>query len=72
MLAKVIIVLFLIAIIYSLGSGLYFLMSNKGRETSMAKALSWRIGLSLLLFCLLFLGFATGVIQPHAISGAKF
>ncbi|HIN82215.1 MAG TPA: DUF2909 domain-containing protein, partial [Chromatiales bacterium] len=29
------------------------------------KALTWRIGLSVALFILLMVGYATGLIQPH-------
>ena len=68
MLAKLVIVLFLILILCCLGSALYYLLTGKGGSTSMAKALSWRIGLSLLLFVLLFVGFATGVLHPHPFS----
>jgi hypothetical protein len=67
MLAKLIIVLFLVVIIYSLGSALYFLVWEKSDSTRMVKALSWRIGLSLLLFFLLFVAYAFGWITPHAI-----
>ena len=31
----------------------------------MARALTWRIGLSVVLFLLLLAGFASGVLQPH-------
>jgi len=65
MLAKLIIILFLIVILYSLGSGLYFLVRDKGDSTRVVKALTWRIGLSLLLFMLLFVAYALGWITPH-------
>lgn len=60
------IVLTLVAIIFSLGSGLFYLMADKGQSTRTVKALSWRIGLSLALFALIVLGMATGVITPNA------
>lgn len=63
---KIGIVLTLAAIIFSLGSGLFYLMSDKGQSTRTVKALSWRIGLSLALFALIVLGMATGVITPNA------
>jgi hypothetical protein len=65
MLVKVIIVLFLVVIIYSLGSGLYFLLHDKGENSRVVLALTWRIVLSLVLFGLLFLAYATGLIVPH-------
>jgi len=62
---KAIIILTLIAIIISLGSGIVFLVKDNGRSTRTVKALTIRIGLSLLLFFALLIGFATGVISPH-------
>lgn len=67
MLAKLVIILFLIVILYSLGSGLFFLVRDKGRSDRVVKSLTWRIGLSLLLFILLFVAFAMGLIQPHGV-----
>jgi hypothetical protein len=70
MITKVIIVLFLFAIIGSLFSGLFFLMKDKGASERTVKALTVRVSLSVLLFILLMIGFATGVLQPHgAIPG---
>lgn len=70
MLTKIIVVLFLIAIIGSLFSGLFFLMRDKGASERTVKALTVRVSLSVLLFILLMLGFATGLLQPHgAIPG---
>lgn len=70
MLVKIIIVLFLLVIMYSLGSALYYLAHerNEADADNVIKALSWRIGLSLLLFILLFIAYALGWIQPHGIS----
>ena len=65
MLTKIIIVLFLLAIIGSLFSGLFFLMRDKGASERTVKALTIRVSLSVLLFILLMLGFATGLLQPH-------
>lgn len=69
MLAKIIIVLFLFAIIGSLFSGLFFLMRDKGASERTVKALTVRVSLSVLLFILLMIGFATGVLQPHGLNG---
>ena len=35
--------------------------------TRTVKALTWRIGLSLVAFAILMIGAATGLIQPHGI-----
>jgi hypothetical protein len=67
MLTKVIIVLFLLGIIGSLFSGLFFLMKDKGTSERTVRALTVRVSLSVLLFILLIIGFATGVLQPHGI-----
>ncbi|MHB1949361.1 MAG: twin transmembrane helix small protein [Gammaproteobacteria bacterium] len=67
MLVKLVIVLFLFVILYCLGSGLFYLVRDKGRSDRVVRALSWRIGLSLLLFILLFVAFALGLIKPHGV-----
>ena len=70
MLTKIIVVLFLLVIIGSLFSGLFFLMKDKGASERTVKALTVRVSLSVLLFILLMIGFATGLLQPHgAIPG---
>ena len=66
---KIIIVLFLISILFSLGSALYFLVKDKGDSERIVKALTWRIALSLILFILLFVAFAFGWIHPHGVIG---
>ncbi|MET0225935.1 MAG: twin transmembrane helix small protein [Dokdonella sp.] len=68
MLSKVLILLFLAAIIYNLGAGLYFMMSDKGGSDRTLKALTRRIGLSVLLIVLVIIGIWTGLIKPHGIG----
>jgi len=67
MLAKIIIVLFLFIIVGSLFSGLFHLVRDKGSSERTVKALTVRISLSVLLFILLMIGYATGVLQPHGV-----
>ena len=62
------IVAFLILIVYNLGAGLYYMMTDKGQTDRMLKALTRRIGLSVLLILLVILGIWTGVIKPHGIG----
>ena len=69
MLIKAVVILFMIVIVISLGSGLRYLIKDKENSKRTVKALSWRIGLSLTLFIILFIGFATGLITPHGIGG---
>lgn len=67
MLPKLFIVLVLLVILGSLASGLVFLIRDRGGSDRTVKALTWRIGLSVTLFLLLMLGYATGVLQPHGV-----
>jgi hypothetical protein len=67
MLMKIVVVLILLAIVASLGSGLFFLVRDKGHSKRTVKALTWRIGMSLALFVLLMIAYALGLIQPHGI-----
>lgn len=59
---KVIIVLMLIFIVASLFSALFYLGKDKGTSNRTAKALTVRIGLSILLFIMLLTGYYTGFI----------
>ena len=54
-------------IIFSLAEGMYYLAKDDGRrsKTRMARALTVRIALSLILFVLLIGGYFFGLIQPH-------
>lgn len=67
MLPRLIIILVLVAIVASLFSGMYFMIHDRGRSTRNVKALSIRIGLSLLLFALLIIAYLTGIISPNQI-----
>jgi hypothetical protein len=66
MLIQAIIILFLIAILASLGSASYYLLHlRRGVDKRMVKALTVRISLSLMLFLILMVAFAMGWITPH-------
>jgi len=65
---KIIIVLLLLAILVSLSSGMFFLVHDKGETNRTVKSLTIRIALSIALFLMLFIGYFTGMIQPHGIS----
>ncbi|MCG8466011.1 MAG: twin transmembrane helix small protein [Xanthomonadales bacterium] len=69
---KLIIFLFLAAILYSLGSGFYFMMKDKGESDRLVRSLTWRIGLSLALFLMLFAAFKLGYIQPNGYSPVRY
>lgn len=59
---KIVVILFLIFIVGSLGSALYFLIKDRGQSDRMVKALTVRVVLSVVLFALLMLGFYLGFI----------
>lgn len=65
---QLLIVACLIAIILSLGSGLFHLVKDKGDSNKMVRALTLRIALSVALFVLLFIAWRQGLIQPHGIA----
>jgi succinate dehydrogenase/fumarate reductase cytochrome b subunit len=65
MLTKLLIVAFLIVIVYNLGAGLYYMMTDKGQSDRTLKALTRRIALSVLLIVLVILGIWAGIIKPH-------
>ena len=67
MYTKIIVVLFLIFIVGSLFSGLYYLVKDKGTSERTVRALTLRISLSVILFILLMIGYATGLLQPHGV-----
>ncbi|MDG1462615.1 MAG: twin transmembrane helix small protein [Gammaproteobacteria bacterium] len=67
MLIKILILAVLIAIIISLGSGLFFLVKDKDAKSKrMANSLTVRIVLSIALFFLLIIAYQQGLIQPHS------
>jgi hypothetical protein len=59
---KIIVILFLLLILGSLGSALYFLVRDRGHSERTVRALTWRIALSITLFVLLMAGYYTGII----------
>ena len=67
MISKILIVAFLIAIVWNLGAGMYYMMTDKGGSDRTVKALTKRIALSVLLIVLIIIGLLTGYIQPHGL-----
>ena len=68
MLVKILVIIVMLIIAGTLGSGLYYLVHDAGRGDRTVKALTWRIVISLILFILLLLGFAFNIITPHGID----
>ncbi len=64
---KIVVILFLLLILASLGSALFFLVNDRGQSKRTVKALALRVGLSVSLFLLLMAGYYFGLI-PGKIS----
>ncbi len=64
---KVLVVLMLVAIVASLGSALFHLTRSGGDSRRMFRSLALRVGLSVGLFILLMIAWATGLIAPHGL-----
>ncbi len=65
MLSTILIILFLLVILFTLGSGLVYLVKDKSSSTRTLTALKWRVGLSIVLFLMIILGLKTGYIQSN-------
>ena len=59
---RFLVLLFLVVIVASLGSALYYMIRDKGHSKRTLNALTVRIALSIVLFVLLMVGYATGLI----------
>lgn len=62
MLFKIIVISMLLLIAYNLFSALFYMMRGEKNNPKMVKSLTWRVGLSILLFVLLLLGLYSGII----------
>ena len=69
MLIKTIVVILFLCILASMASALIFLVKDKGSSKRTANALTWRIAISVIAFLVLIIGYITGLIHPHGISG---
>ncbi|MGH8280546.1 MAG: twin transmembrane helix small protein [Gammaproteobacteria bacterium] len=67
MTSNIVVIVFLGIIVVSLFSGVYYMLHDQGDSTRMAKALTVRIVLSLILFAILMIGYWTGWIHPHGL-----
>jgi hypothetical protein len=64
---KIIVALAFVLIIGSLASALFFLMRDKGKGKRTVRALTFRIGFSVLLFIFILIAYRIGWIQPTGI-----
>lgn len=68
MLFKSIIVILLLMILVSLGTALYHMVRKERNPDGVVNSLTYRIGLSVLLFVLILVGTYMGWVTPHAIT----
>jgi hypothetical protein len=64
---KILVAIAFLLIFLSLGSALVYMMKDKSKNTRMVKALSFRIGFSVLLFIMILVAHYFGYIQPTGI-----
>jgi len=65
---KTLIIINIILILLSLFSGVFFLRDDTNKDTRLVKSLTIRVGLSIMLICLIIYGFTTGQLQPHPVQ----
>jgi len=63
-LPKIVILILLVLMLYSLFSALYFLYKDRGQGTRTVRALTARISIWAVLFAFLYIGIHTGWITP--------
>ena len=61
---KILIIVFILVILYSLGSALIFLVKDHGEGDRTVKRLTWRVGLSLVLFLFVWAAYQFGWVEP--------
>jgi len=72
LLSKVLIIGAFLVILYTLASSFYFLVSDSGEGERTVRRLSWRVGLSLGLVILLWIGFQMGWIEPQGVNPVNY
>jgi succinate dehydrogenase/fumarate reductase cytochrome b subunit len=60
---------FLALILWNLGSGLYYMLNDKGQTKRTVNALTRRIALSIALILIVMLSIWMGWIKPHGVMG---
>jgi hypothetical protein len=63
---KALVVVVLLFIVGSLGKAMFHMSSGPTSSAKTVQALTFRIGLSIALFALLFIAWYAGVLAPHA------
>lgn len=74
-LMKFIVAIAFLAILVSLGSALVFMMrdgrNGEAKSSNMVRALSFRVGFSILIFLFILLGWKLGYINPTGIKAGQ-
>jgi hypothetical protein len=65
----VVAVIFFVAILATLGVALVALFRRGDHGETLVRALTVRVGLSVLFFLLLLLGWYLGIVEPHGLGG---
>lgn len=63
---KIAVVLAMLAIVFSLFSGAFFLVRDGSSSRRVVRALTWRISLSVALFVIILVLVFSGVIEPNS------
>ena len=66
---RILVLLFILFIVISLGSALYYLIKDKGQSDRTVKALTVRISLSIILFVMLMASYYFGLIPQTGLRG---
>lgn len=69
MIAKLLVLVFLVAIVASLFTGGFYLVKDPSASRRTVRALTWRVSLQLALIGFLVLAFFLGWIRPHGVGG---
>jgi hypothetical protein len=72
LLSNIIIIAVFLAILFTLASSFYYLVKDQGEGDRTVRRLSWRVGLSLALLGLLWLGFQFGIIEPQGVNPVQY
>ena len=67
MIIKIIVIILFLFIVGSLASALFYLLTSKEENDKTMRALTYRIGLSVLAFIILMVGAKFGWIEPHGL-----
>ena len=71
MLIKILIVIAMLIVLFSLFRSLFFLTTEKQDSKRTVNNLRWRVALSVLLLILIVIGIYTGAIEPHGLPTVK-